>query len=71
MNRFNVWCEGYACTGERARAIFLGEIEANTFIQACEKAVEEKSLFSVRDGKPYYWGCQMFDNEKRARKTFG
>jgi hypothetical protein len=69
---FEIWSEGYACTGERGDATYLGSVKANSFKEACDK------LFSSEEHKVYYnsekltyWGCKLFDNKSDARRSFG
>lgn len=70
---YEVWSEGYAATGERAPAIYLGKYEADSFLEACMKAMKAKgwSLSSYNPVSNTYWGCRFFDNEIKARKSFG
>ena len=69
---YEVWVEGYICTGQSSTAQYLGKYKAMNFIQACKEACVEQGLpFEIRDGKPLSWGCEMFDNEVDARKAFG
>lgn len=74
--RYSIWSEGYRATGESSVASKLAEdIEANSFLEACQKWVdrsgERKAYFDIVDGKPHFWGCQLFDNEEDARVNFG
>ena len=73
MRKFNIWEEGYACTGESGTAQFLGSVYAETFKEACDKFVAKHPEY-----REYYdpeklaiWGCRLFDNESDARKCFG
>ena len=66
---FEIWCEGFAITGNRAGASRVGVMAAANFKVACDK---------LYDGNPHYdrettmyWGCRLFDNEKEARELFG
>ena len=62
--------EGYSVTGNSDKASLLGEIEAESFQEACDKLVEEKGYQNLYSGKSI-WGCRLFDNEAYARKSFG
>lgn len=48
-----------------ARPSIVAEKEASTFDDAVAKYVEEdleeKNLYSVREGKHYIWGCRLSD----------
>ncbi len=70
MNKFQIWSEGYIVMGNSAGAQYHGEMEAKTFESACKK------FFTSKEHKRYfhngtYWGCELFDNEQDARKSFG
>lgn len=72
---FNIWSEGYDCTGQSSGAMHHGIISASSFNEACtiwaNQNDERKGYFRITNGIPIYWGCQMFDNEVDARKSFG
>lgn len=74
--RWQIWCEGYLATGMEgipAKAHLFGEVEAETFQEACDnfftRSAEDKTLY--HPSPPRYWGCGLFDNEADARKNFG
>lgn len=70
--QYEVWVEGYNCTGQSSKAQYLGKYTASSFVDACREACMCKCFpFELRDGIPISWGCRMFDNEADARKTFG
>ncbi len=72
MSVYQVWSEGYEASGNSANAEFHGEIDADDFAQACEKAFKEPELANYFNRKKLtYWGCRLFDNEQEARKEFG
>ncbi len=67
MKIWEVWQEGFNCTGSRSKAEKLGEVVAETFEDACRflcKDRLDKDSLSI-------WGCRLFDNEIDARKGFG
>lgn len=70
---FNVYIEGYCCSGDSSKASYLGQFKGKTFEEACERALKEKSWdMSYYDRKSNtYWACRFFDNEEDARKCFG
>ncbi len=73
MKKWQLWKEGYACTGQRASASFLGEFEAPTFKEACDiwgNKPENKPFYKSKD-VPSHWACRIFDNEAQARRSFG
>lgn len=67
--KYQVWVEGFQATGDYAHAHFLGEVEANTFKEACMKLLKDDVYFNVE--VLTVWGCKLYDNEKDARKNFG
>ena len=69
--KFEVWMEGFACSGEgeRANAILQSTQEADSFQEACEKAFQDDPNFDATHLT--VWGCRLFDNEADARKAFG
>ena len=76
IKSFNLWIEGYACTGDSSPAHFLGTFEAVSFSEACDKWVETlsengKKYYNRNGGIACFWGCRIYDNETDARKSFG
>ncbi len=73
MKSYEIWSEGWALTGESARAHRLGVMEGEDFKDACLKMAKKMGVkFQVDDkGNVFNWGCQLFDNEKDARESFG
>lgn len=69
MKSYRIWSEGYAATGQSSGAISHGIVEAASFKEACDIKFEGDSLYSP--DRMTYWGCQLFDNESDARKSFG
>lgn len=73
----HVWTEGYIATGEHATATYHGCCLAESFIEACERLVDnldrndDGTLRMYKPGHPQVWACSCFDNEKDARKSFG
>lgn len=69
MKKYEIWSEGYACTGDWSPAFLMGVEDAETFKEACICRFKgDKNFDSVR---LTYWGCRLFDNETEARKTYG
>lgn len=69
-----IWIEGYRATGEHGFAHKIAESEKEDFEEAILEKLS-KNLDKIPQGqfkKPYsIWGCQLFDNEGDARKSFG
>ena len=74
LEPYEVWMEGYACTGESAPHRFLGEAKAENFNFACYLIVLNWCLKfggGIDDFNTYYnpktnsyWGCRCYSNEK-------
>ena len=69
MKQYSVWMEGYVSTGMYAPASFVGSIEANSFREACQKIFKDDCSYNPE--RNTYWGCNLYDNESDARKSFG
>ncbi len=74
-SKYDIWAEGYACTGERAGASCLGHSKGTSFLEACRNMAEInldfKKYYDERNGAPCHWGCRLFDNQADAIKSFG
>ena len=70
---FEIWSEGYSCTGEFSTAQIHGISSGKNFKEACITFAMSDSDFREFFDKDEmtYWGCKLFDNENDARKTFG
>lgn len=73
IKEFEVWLEGYAATGERGTAQYLGKQKATSFKEACIQALIDKDwdLSIYDENTNSYWACKFYDNEEEARKSFG
>ena len=78
MKTYEIWIEGYECTGQSSGALFKGIYEGNSLKEAClNKAIKDPDFAKYlkcapgKNGRCSYWGCTIFDNEKDARKLFG
>ena len=69
MTTFEIWSEGYAVMEGRGTAHHHGNIEANSFKEACDIFFNNNKLYNPE--RLTYWGCKLFDNETDARKSFG
>lgn len=85
--KIELWMEGYAVTGETAKASMIYECDANSFDEAIVKhnaeypqhmiKKYERSQFESDEAyegykdKYHLWLCGIFDNELDARKSFG
>ena len=77
MKDYEIWMEGYSCTGEHQSHEFIGKVTAENFANACELAVKDW-CFSEEEFKRYYdsetqtfWGRKCYDNEADSTKNFG
>ena len=78
MKEFEVWTEGYLCTGMEgipAKAQMHGKFKGETFKDAViawkNTLTDEYSIKCVDIDRMNFWGCRFFDNEVDARKSFG
>lgn len=74
MAIFDVWKEGFACTGQIATAELVGRMEADSFKAAVQKLYDELTPAARSDWdleRMTIWGCRLFDNEADARRGFG
>ena len=73
--KWEIWMEGYMVSGMEGvpgEAQKIGEVEAATFQEACDR------INSLRGWQGRYdrdrltvWGCSLYDNEAAARRSFG
>jgi hypothetical protein len=66
---FNIYCEGYAATGEFCPASWDGTVEAETFEEACQKLYGHLNYYDPKTNR--LWGMQLFDNATDAEKFLG
>jgi hypothetical protein len=70
MNSYDIWCEGYAATGNRATAECMKRgAPGKDFRDACKRALTGTSHYDAKSNT--YWGCRLFDNEADARARYG
>lgn len=79
---YQIWMEGYAATGERSDAQYIGKSQGETFEEAVLNYRDQEGnpikIDRNQDGTPRIfgghlciWACRLFDNEEDARKSFG
>lgn len=71
MREYQVWSEGYQCTGQASGATYHGTYKAESFTEAILECFKDKQPEYLNKEKTAYWGCRLFDNEKEAREAFG
>ena len=78
MKAFEIWSEGFRCTGDAGHAYrHASAIRAETFKGACDLLAAREPSFRhyytwlEANNAGYYWGCKLFDNETDARRSFG
>jgi len=73
MKKFEIWIEGYSCTGESAGAKLLGVQRGKNFKDACQKFMQKfdpkNKQYDVE--RNTYWSCELFDNVFDAKEKFG
>lgn len=67
---YNVWMQGYECTGQSCPDTYMGTFTADTFKNACMRAMRANG-YSEEDIEEYYnasnnsfWGCSFFEGSK-------
>lgn len=70
---YEVWIEGYAATGDRANARFLGKFSGPDFKSACIEAMKalKWDMGYYDEERNSFWACRFYDNEREARASFG
>ncbi len=84
---FEIWVEGYAATGEHGTAQMIGTGTGDTFDEAVQDYMKWNPKHGIKEnGRGRYvsdeayknrrsnwniWGCNLYDNEADARKSFG
>lgn len=68
MKIYEVWMEGYNCTGNYCPDEYMGTYTAHSFKEACMKALKAKKC-PEEEIKQYYdketnsfWGCRFYDH---------
>ena len=76
MSKYNVWIEGYSCTGQYSPDEFLATVEAQTFEEACVLAMKEAG-FDQESIDTYYkehnntfWGCSFYEQDPDAEPKY-
>jgi hypothetical protein len=80
--KYGLWMEGWRWPvrqAEDASAKFLGNYEAETFADACQRWCDEKLeqdhkhafQLNSHQSRPTFWACRIFDNEADARRFAG
>lgn len=76
MKEYEIWMAGYRATGQYAPHEYIGKATADSFKEACKIAIKNW-LSNPEDYKYYneeychFWGCNLYDNEKDAERSFG
>ena len=87
MKEFEIWMEGYAATGEYGTAQMIGTGIGETFDDAIKDYISKNTKHGIeentrsryttdeayknRSSNWNIWACNLYDNEKDARKFFG
>ena len=71
MQTWHIWMEGYASNGDRGGASYEGEVEAETFEEACASMASKRYANLYDPAQNTVWGCRLFPTEREARAVFG
>ena len=72
---WDIWVEGYACTGGSGGAWYAGTAKGKTFSEAVLALRDKNPKFAEYHRQTgtnhYHWGCECYPTEQEARKTYG
>ncbi len=72
---YSIWCEGFATTGQYGTAFYVGDSFGSNFEDAVRNYFhnhpDRKESLLFDDITLKCWGCNLFPEEKKARKNFG
>lgn len=87
VREFEIWIEGYSATGEYGTANKIGNGIGITFDEAVKDYMSRKPKHGIEENERSryiseqayqnrrsnwrIWGCNLFENETDARKSFG
>lgn len=73
LKLYQIYAEGYQCTGQSSSAFFVGESYGRNFKEACVNyAKTDKKFAEYFDiERMTLWSCRLFDNLHDAQKRFG
>jgi hypothetical protein len=71
--RWDIWCEGYAATGERGYAHCMAhDVPGETFADAVARFREHAEDGHLVDLQHLtYWGCRLYNNRIDAQRRYG
>jgi hypothetical protein len=86
-HEIEIWMEGFTATDQYSKANMIGKGFGNSFDEAVKDYMSKNPEHGIRENnrdrymsEEYYqkrrsnwniWGCNLFDNESDARKSFG
>ena len=73
MGSYDIWIEGYICTGARAGARFLAAHEGTDFEDACirfSKTPAAEGLGDFNEQDLSFWGRGLYKTQEEAVKNF-
>lgn len=69
LQEFEIWAEGYACTGESGTATFKGRANGETFKAACASFFRGDPNYNERQNS--WWCCKLYSTRAQAQRSFG
>lgn len=73
IKQFEIWCEGYKFGDNKATAKLLGKEKSYSFENAVVILSKKLGYLSkhLNLKNLTLWGCRLYDNERKARNSFG
>ncbi len=71
MRDYEIWTEGYSCTGDGGGAYKIGDSVGDTFREAVELYFKNHPDDNFNKERLTVWSCRLFDNRRDAQRNFG
>jgi len=69
MRLYDIWREGYRCSGNESKAEYVVTILASSFKEACRIHYSLDRDFDIE--RLTVWGCRLYSTEEEARASYG
>ncbi len=71
VKEYEIWCEGYLCTGASGKHRYIGKSKGRTFEDACYRYFKKHPDESYNRRSNTIWGCKLYRSERESASTFG